>query len=425
MPIRYDDRVAQTNSPSTGAAESQPQYAGMGTTLVVALFHDNKVTVAHIGDSRLYRLRGGSLRSVTRDHSLLQEQIDSGMITAEEARHSQNKNLVTRALGVDPEVETEIHDLRCPARRHLPVVFGRPQRHGRGRRNRADAAGASANLELAATQLIQMANDNGGRDNVSVILVKVLREFSAAKGWWRDCLPGSSKGLENGKTDTQHGWSGPQGNSAHQGAHHHRAQAAQRHPDRQPGDQRRACGGGHHPQRFVSRGPEQHQRHAGQWQPIKKHFLQNNDVVELGKYKLKYINRSAGQASDRADFEKTMVLRPDMPTPAAPAAPAAPAGTGCRPASAPVPKSFGDTSRGWRPRSRPSQPAAAAAPAAQLAAAIQILNGANAGGTGVDQDVDNAGQAGCAGGGHRQASAWLLHHPCRRCTIPRYQWQAA
>src|SRR5258708_11579516 len=82
----------------------------MGTALVVALFYDNKMTVAHIGDSRLYRLRGGELRQVTKDHSLLQEQIDSGVITPQQARQSQNKNLVTRALGIDPIVEAEIHD---------------------------------------------------------------------------------------------------------------------------------------------------------------------------------------------------------------------------------------------------------------------------------------------------------------------------
>jgi predicted component of type VI protein secretion system len=120
-------------------------------------------------------------------------------------------------------------------------------------------------------------------------------------------------------------------------------------------------------------------------QPIKKHFLKSGDVVELGKYKLKYIAEQPAQASDPSDFEKTMVLRPNMvrpapepsPTPAAPAAPsAAPAAA---PAvgseTAPVPKSFGDTHAGGLQ----AQPAAAAAPAAQLAAAIQILNGANAG----------------------------------------------
>ena len=91
-------------------AESQPQYAGMGATLLTVLFYDNRVTVAHTGDSRLYRLRGEEFCAITRDHSLLQEQIDSGILSREEARYSQNRNLVTRALGVDVEVETEIHD---------------------------------------------------------------------------------------------------------------------------------------------------------------------------------------------------------------------------------------------------------------------------------------------------------------------------
>jgi PPM family protein phosphatase len=103
------EHSTRANAAIYHASQSQPQYSGMGTTLVVALWHDNKVSVGHIGDSRLYRLRAGALEQVTRDHSLLQEQIDSGMITKEQARHSQNKNLVTRAVGIDPEVETEVH----------------------------------------------------------------------------------------------------------------------------------------------------------------------------------------------------------------------------------------------------------------------------------------------------------------------------
>ena len=86
--------------------------------------------VAHIGDSRLYRLRGDEFEQITRDHSLLQEQIDCGMITAEQAKHAQHKNLVTRALGIDPTVEPEIHEYDDPARRHLPAVLGRAVRHG-------------------------------------------------------------------------------------------------------------------------------------------------------------------------------------------------------------------------------------------------------------------------------------------------------
>lgn len=182
------DRVAQTNAAIYHAAESQPQYAGMGTTLVLALFHDNKLTVAHIGDSRLYRLRDGDFTQLTRDHSLLQEQIDAGMITAEDARHSQNKNLVTRALGVDPEVETELHDHEVlPGDLYLLCSDGLNDMV-EDEETALTLQVLGANLELAATQLIQMANDNGGRDNVSVILVKVLREFPAAKGWWAKLL---------------------------------------------------------------------------------------------------------------------------------------------------------------------------------------------------------------------------------------------
>lgn len=178
------EKVALTNSAIFNAAESQPQYSGMGTTLVTALFYDNRVTVAHIGDSRLYRLRGESFVAITRDHSLLQEQIDSGMISLEEARFSQNKNLVLRALGVDFYVETEIHDYPVlPGDIYLLCSDGLNDMVDDDEIQLALQMRA-ANLDLAATQLIQMANDNGGRDNVSVILIKILREFSAPRGWW-------------------------------------------------------------------------------------------------------------------------------------------------------------------------------------------------------------------------------------------------
>jgi PPM family protein phosphatase len=178
------DKVALANSAIYQTAASQPQYAGMGTTLVMALFYDSRVTVAHLGDSRVYRLRGEDFCAITRDHSLLQEQIDSGMISVEDARYSQNKNLVTRALGVDPEVETEIGDYAAqPGDIYLLCSDGLNDMV-EDEEIRMTLQMLSANLELAATQLIQMANDNGGRDNVSVILVKVLREFPATRGWW-------------------------------------------------------------------------------------------------------------------------------------------------------------------------------------------------------------------------------------------------
>jgi PPM family protein phosphatase len=177
------DKVAMTNAAIYNTAESQAQYAGMGTTLVLALFYDNRMTVAHIGDSRLYRLRGDDFCVVTRDHSLLQEQIDSGMISPEEARFSQNKNLVTRALGVDPEVEAELNDYPVQAGDIYLLCSDGLNDMVEDEEIQLTLQTLAANLELAATQLIQMANDNGGRDNVSVILVKVLRDFPADRGW--------------------------------------------------------------------------------------------------------------------------------------------------------------------------------------------------------------------------------------------------
>ncbi|MBC7781485.1 MAG: Stp1/IreP family PP2C-type Ser/Thr phosphatase [Proteobacteria bacterium] len=177
------EQSTKANASIFQSAQKQPQYAGMGTTLVTALFSDNRVTVAHIGDSRLYRLRGDSFEQITRDHSLLQEQIDSGMISKEDARHSMNKNLVTRALGVDPEVETEIHTYEVlPGDTYLLCSDGLSDMIPEAEIH-STIETLKANLQLAADQLVQTANDYGGRDNVSVVLVQVNDRFASETGW--------------------------------------------------------------------------------------------------------------------------------------------------------------------------------------------------------------------------------------------------
>ncbi len=176
------EQVLKANTSIYQAAQSQSQYAGMGTTLVVCLFYDNRMLVAHLGDSRLYRLRGGKFEQVTRDHSLLQEQIDSGIITAEQAKHAQHKNLVTKALGIDASVDPEIREYDArPGDVYLLCSDGlcdMVEDDDIGMTLQA----LGGNLKLAAQQLVQMANDNGGKDNVSVILVRVLREYPAPRG---------------------------------------------------------------------------------------------------------------------------------------------------------------------------------------------------------------------------------------------------
>lgn len=178
------EHAAQANAAIYEAAQNQPQYSGMGTTLVVALWHDNQMTVGHIGDSRLYRLRGDAFEQVTRDHSLLQEQIDSGLITREQARYSQNKNLVTRAVGIDPDVETEVHTYPVqPGDIYLLCSDGLSDMVT-DEDIQLTLSSLQANLPLAAEQLVQQANDNGGRDNISVILVRVLKDFQEKRAGW-------------------------------------------------------------------------------------------------------------------------------------------------------------------------------------------------------------------------------------------------
>ena len=177
-------QVGKANTAIYEAAQKDPQCAGMGTTLVACVFFDNFLTVGHIGDSRLYRMRNDALEQITRDHSLLQEQIDSGLITKEDARSSHNKNLVTRALGIDPEVDAEIHSydvqegdiyLLCSDGLNDMIEDDEIQ---------MTLIALRSNLDLSAQQLVQAANDAGGRDNISVMLVKVLKNYGVERGFW-------------------------------------------------------------------------------------------------------------------------------------------------------------------------------------------------------------------------------------------------
>ncbi|MDZ4201614.1 MAG: Stp1/IreP family PP2C-type Ser/Thr phosphatase [Gallionella sp.] len=182
------ENIRKANASIYQAAQSQPQYAGMGTTIVSGLFFDNRVAVGHVGDSRMYRLRADMLETVTRDHSLLQEQIDSGMISVADARFSKNKNLVTRAVGIEAEVIPEVHvyDVRIGDIYLLCSDGLNDMVEDEDIQSMLYAM--QGNLSMAAEQLIQAANDNGGRDNVSVILVKVNGDFAVPRGWWAQLL---------------------------------------------------------------------------------------------------------------------------------------------------------------------------------------------------------------------------------------------
>jgi PPM family protein phosphatase len=175
--------VDNANRAIFNAANADPQYSGMGTTLVVGVFRESRLLLGHVGDSRGYCLRGNRLMQITHDHSLLQEQIDAGIITPEQASLSSNKNLVTRAVGVEDTVllETHLHDV-LPGDTYLLCSDGLSDMIDDekitqlllGAENPADAANA----------LIGAANDAGGKDNISVVLTRISHSGVGTKSWW-------------------------------------------------------------------------------------------------------------------------------------------------------------------------------------------------------------------------------------------------
>lgn len=177
--------IVATNRAIFNQALSSPEFSGMGTTLVLAWFHDNRMLVAHVGDSRLYRLRAGGLEQLTHDHSLLQAQLDSGIIAPEDALHAECRGLLTRALGAEPEVVVDVADHAVtPGDLILLCSDGLTEMLDDQAIGELLAAGRD-NLPKLAEDLVRQANDCGGRDNVSVIVVQVLGDFSKPKHWWQ------------------------------------------------------------------------------------------------------------------------------------------------------------------------------------------------------------------------------------------------
>ena len=179
--------INQANKSIYEAGRVDPRYKGMGTTMAVAMFHDNRIVLGHVGDSRIYRVRGGKLALLTRDDSLLRDQVELGVISAAEARQSHNRSLVTRALGIEERVSPHLADE--PA---LPGdIFLLCSDGLNDCVEDADieliVTALAANLPLATMHLVQCAKDNGGYDNVSVILARVREPFPArpASAWSR------------------------------------------------------------------------------------------------------------------------------------------------------------------------------------------------------------------------------------------------
>ncbi|MDD6845737.1 MAG: Stp1/IreP family PP2C-type Ser/Thr phosphatase [Clostridia bacterium] len=151
------------------AAESQ-DYAGMGTTLVVATVFDNILKVANVGDSRLYVI-GEDIIQITRDHSLVEEMVTNGQLDRADARVDKRKNIITRAIGGESKVEAEMFSVELKPEDKILMCSD-------GLSNMVDDTeileiiNREPDIEKAARMLIDAANENGGKDNISVVIVE-------------------------------------------------------------------------------------------------------------------------------------------------------------------------------------------------------------------------------------------------------------
>lgn len=170
--------VQRANEAIINTSQEYAACEGMGTTFVGGVFIDNTIVVGHVGDSRMYRLRGNALLQLTEDHSLLQERINAGQITQEDAKYSPDAHLVTRALGVRHDealtlktYSTHIEDLYLLCSDGLTDLVSDDE-------IKSTLIDACGDMQLAAKRLVALANACGGRDNISVLLALVNTEFS-------------------------------------------------------------------------------------------------------------------------------------------------------------------------------------------------------------------------------------------------------
>ena len=190
-PAAVKEAIQHSNNEIVQVALERQECAGMGTTIVLSLFYNNNNSVifAHVGDSRIYRYRNAELVQMTTDHSLVQEMVDNGYISEEEALTSASRNLITRALGIADTVDVDIVESDCQiddlyllcsdgltdlvTDEEIMVIL---EQH-----SHEDGYSVSA-LESIATSLVSSANEKGGKDNVSTVLVTKAEAFSDMQG---------------------------------------------------------------------------------------------------------------------------------------------------------------------------------------------------------------------------------------------------
>lgn len=173
-----DEAIRKTNTKLIQAAKEHPELSGMGTTFVAATVTDEGMYIANVGDSRLYLIDDDSITQITQDHSLVEEMIRRGELERGEARFHPNKNVITRALGANVDIVPDFFEVKP---RHEDIVLMCSD----GLSNMMDDAEILSiiqenrpDLERAGTQLLKMANEYGGKDNITILLLSEFEDSS-------------------------------------------------------------------------------------------------------------------------------------------------------------------------------------------------------------------------------------------------------
>ena len=179
---RIYDLIQEANRRVYARSSTDPKTSGMGTTITVALVENGNVAFGHVGDSRAYLIRDGHMEQVTEDHSLVNELMKSGKLSREEAETHPQRSVITRALGTDPDVDADTFTIEAKVGDVFLLCSD-------GLTDMVDSetigpaiADSRKDLSSAANELVAIANRNGGRDNISVVLVRVAAE-SPPSSW--------------------------------------------------------------------------------------------------------------------------------------------------------------------------------------------------------------------------------------------------
>lgn len=165
--------VSEANQRVHETALKQPRYEGMGTTFLAAYFHEDRATLAHIGDSRIYLWRNRALKQLTVDHTMIQERIESGEISAAEAVSDAYRGVLTRALGVDAVVEVDMREVTCQAGDIFLLCSDGCYDMLAYNEMVAIMNACQEDPQQLTRQLVWQANENGGYDNISAVVVSV------------------------------------------------------------------------------------------------------------------------------------------------------------------------------------------------------------------------------------------------------------